>query len=360
MKVPTVSVIMATYNHELFVAEAINSVLSQDGVNIEFLISDDGSADGTKEIVSSFRDPRIKFFLNKINRGACTVINELICHSKGKYIALINSDDLWMQNKLRYQLDFLEANPRIGAIFGRVIFCDKDGQSIDKKKTQFGSVFDRDNRSSSEWLRLFFDSGNCICHPTMLIRRKCYEVAGLYNNRLRQLPDFDMWIRLVKHFEIYISERELINFRILPGENASSITANNSIRTINEHYLIAYNFFEQVTREQLINGFYDLLNIKDIPTKEHLDIEKALLYFHPNYSLGKPYLMIGLIRLYDLLNSQNHKIVLRKDYGIEDKWFQKKMGNVDVLRPRILALASQIKFQAIEKLRTLITHLFSR
>ena len=360
MNVPTISVIMATYNHEQFVAEAIHSVLSQKAVNFELLISDDGSADGTKEVVSNFRDPRITFFRNEVNRGACTVTNELICRSKGKYIALINSDDLWMKNKLSYQLNFLEKNPQISAIFGRVEFCDKDGKLIDKNNLQFGSVFDRENRRSSKWLRYFFHSGNCICHPTMLIRRKCYDHLGLYNNRLRQLPDFDMWIRLVKHYEIFISERELIHFRILPGGNASSITANNSIRTINEHYLIANKFFEGVTRKQLIDGFFDLLTIKDIPTDEHLEIEKALLYFRPNEWLGKPYLMIGLLRLYDLLNSTNHRNILLKDYGIEDRWFQKVMGDIDVLRPKMLASASQIKFKALEKFHTLFAHLFSR
>ena len=340
---PKISVIMATYNHESFVSEAINSVLAQEGVAFEFLIGDDGSSDNTRDVVESLRDKRIKFFPNQINRGACTVANELVERSRGEYIALINSDDAWIEDKLTHQLDILETNPQIGACFGRARFVDRKGRTINKQSLPYGSVFDQENRSPGKWLRRFFEIGNCLCHPTMLIRRSCYEQLGLYNNRFRQLPDLDMWVRLVKRYEIHISELDLIKFRVLPGKNASSQTATNSIRTINEHYLIANAFFDGVTRECLIDGFYDLLICKDVPSKEHLDIEKTLLYFVYNQWLGKPYKIIGLLRLSDLLNSTAHYDVLVNSYGIDDRWFQKEMGEVDVLRAKVLAVASQSK-----------------
>ena len=116
----------------------------------------------------------------------------------------------------------------------------------------------------------------------MLIRKSCYEELGMYNYRFRQPPDLDVWIRWVKQYEIYISDRYLFNLRLMPGENASSQTASNSIRTINEHFLIADQFFDGITREQLIGGFSDILINNDIPTDEHLNIEKVLLYFGYN------------------------------------------------------------------------------
>ena len=340
---PKVSVIMATYNHAPFVAEAIDSVLSQQGVEFEFLIADDGSSDTTSEVVSRFQDRRIKFSAHTINRGACVVTNELIEKSRGEYIALINSDDAWVKDKLRYQVEVLNNNPRIGASFGRVAFFDRVGRSIEKRTLPFGTVFDQENRISALWLRRFFSTGNCLCHPTILIRKSCYDRVGLYSNRFRQLPDFDMWIRLVKHYELHISERDLIKFRILPGENASSQTTVNSIRTINEHYLIADTFFDGVDRLQLIQGFEDLLTVKNVPTEQHLEIEKSLLFFTNNQWLGRPYQIIGLIRMNHLLSSPAHQQVLLDSYGIDDQWFQRAMGEVDVFRPKMVAAVQYSK-----------------
>jgi glycosyltransferase involved in cell wall biosynthesis len=338
VKSPTISVLMATYNHAKFVAKTIESVLNQRGVDFEFLIADDGSVDRTREVVASFRDERIRFFPNEVNRGACTVTNELIQLASGEFIALINSDDYWSDgDKLAYQLKVMRDNPALGVCFGRARFVDAEDRSISKSSLGFGSVFDQKNRSQGEWLRHFFEYGNCICHPTMLIRKSCYDELGMYSNRLRQLPDFDMWIRLVKRYPIYISERELINFRILPGENASSQTATNSTRSINEHYLIASTFFDHVDAKCLVDGFGDILKYKGTLDDAHLDIEKAMLFFSHNQWLGKPYQMIGLLKLSWLLNSPLHHKILLDDYGVDDRWFQKVMGDVDVLRPKLVA-----------------------
>jgi glycosyltransferase involved in cell wall biosynthesis len=325
---------MATYNHADFVEQAIESVLAQKGMDFEFLIADDGSVDRTREVVASIKDERILFFPNEKNRGACVVMNELIERSSGEFIALINSDDYWpTPDKLAYQVQIMRERIGVGACFGRARFIDRNGRDIDKASLPFGRVFDQKNRSQGQWLRHFFDLGNCICHPTMLIRKSCYEELGMYNNRLRQLPDFDMWVRLVKRYEIFVSDRELVNFRILPGENASSQTVTNSIRGINEHFLIAESFFENLTRDQLIEGFFDLLVVKDIPSKEHLAIEKARLFFIENLWLDKPYKLVGLLNMYKILGDSKYHNLMANNYGMDDHWFQQQMSEVYVLRP---------------------------
>jgi glycosyltransferase involved in cell wall biosynthesis len=335
MKKPTVSVIMATYNHADFVKQAIESVLAQQDVDFEFLIADDGSKDTTRDVVASIIDPRITFFPYTENRGACTVTNELIERSTGEFIALINSDDYWTSSdKLSYQVEIMRNKPDIGACFGRAKFVDRDGNPI--TTLPFGNVFNQENRTQGQWLRHFFDLGNCICHPTMLIRKSCYEELGMYDNRLRQLPDFDMWVRLVKHYNIFISDRDLINFRIMPGENASSQTPSNSVRTMNEHLLIADHFFDDVNETQLIEGFYDLLKVKNIPSKTYLEIEKIRLFLVYNQWLSRPYQLLGLLKLYKQLSEPTYNNIMSIEYGMDDRWFHTTMGEVDVLRPTFI------------------------
>jgi len=331
MKSPIVSVVMATYNHADFVADAIHSVLRQRGVDFEFLIADDGSTDRTRDVVTSIQDERIRFFSNEKNRGACVVTNELIQFASGEYIALINSDDYWINDdKLACQLQTMRDNPTIGACFGRARFIDKHGRNIDKSSLPQGRIFDQENRSQGAWLRHFFDHGNCICHPTMLIRKQCYEVLGMYDNRLRQLPDFDMWVRLLKKYEIYVSDMEMIAFRHLPGENASSATTVNYRRLLNEFYFILQRFFEGVSRDIFLDGFSDLLVESDPPNYIHIDIEQSLLYLAKNRWCSHIYNLIGLEKIYFLLGSDIHRRILNDRYGINDRDFHSIAAETDV------------------------------
>lgn len=322
MKSPTVSVIMATYNHAAFVAQAIASVLNQREVEFEFLIADDGSSDTTRDVVAAIHDERIRFYPNTVNRGACTVTNELIARASGEFIALLNSDDYWIgTDKLAYQIRIMRDNPTLGACFGRAGFVDKDGRAIDKSMLPLGLIFDKQNRSRGKWLRYLFDHGNCICHPTMLIRKSCYDELGMYDNRLRQLPDMDMWVRLLKKHDINISNREMVAFRHLPGENASSSTSANYSRLLCETYFVLRGFFDGITREVFLEGFGDLLTQPNLLDDENLAIEQALIYFTNNRWASHIYNLIGLEKIHALLGNAEQKKILLAHYAIDDLAF---------------------------------------
>jgi glycosyltransferase involved in cell wall biosynthesis len=331
-QVPVVSVIMSAYNHAPYVAQAIQSVLDQTFENFEFLIADDGSSDATQEIIAHFRDVRITFFPHAQNRGACIATNELIEKAQGKYVAILNSDDYWSLDKLAYQVDFLEKNTEYAAIFGNVSFIDKEGKSIPKETLSFGDVFEQANRSQGEWLRRFFDLGNCLCHPSILIRRSCYTELGLYNNCYRQSPDFDMWIRLVKKHPFFVSDKKIVSFRITPGENASSQTPKNALRGMNEHYLIMSHFFEGMSAEALLEGFSDLLIFKQPSSDIHVEIEKTLLFFSKNIWFGRIYQVIGLKKLFELFSNPLCRSVLKKEYQIDDLFFQERTAEAEAFK----------------------------
>lgn len=339
MSTPRVSVVMPSYNHARFIGRAIESVLSQSFGDFEFLIADDGSKDDTAEIVRSYNDKRISFVANKENRGACVVHNELLAAATGEYVALINSDDMWADGKLLRQVDFLDRNRDVGAHFGRAIYVDENGKHIDKSTMPFGGVFDQPNRTRGEWLRFFFDVSNCLCHPTSLIRRECYLVVGGYNNRFRQLPDYDMWIRFIKKYQLHIESDPFIRFRVLPGENASAATESNQIRVINEHYLIAAHFFDDVADDLFLHAFSDRLAPGVSHSRRNVAIEKTLQYFSPNQWLGGVYKSVGLRRLFDHLNNAEERGVLHDVYGIDDRAFQRMSAEFDAFRPRTVMSA---------------------
>jgi glycosyltransferase involved in cell wall biosynthesis len=333
MKSPQISVIMATYNHAPYVVEAINSVLDQDFKDIEFLIADDGSKDGTADAVESVSDPRIQFTRHSVNRGAGEVGRELILKATGKYLALMNSDDVWRPGKLSYQFELLESSPEYAASFGRAAFIDNTGAGVSKNDLPFGTVFDQENRSRGQWLRHFFTKGNCICHPTMLIRREVFKNHGIYDSRLRQLPDYEMWVRLAKHLELHVSDRAMIDFRVLPGESASADTPRNAVRVINEYMLIIERFFDGVSRETLIDGFGDLLKIPSVPSPAHLEIEKVFLLFTPAPWLDHMYKIVGISKIYALMGSELHRNILQVDYKFGEHEFHALAGQADAFRP---------------------------
>jgi len=365
-----ISVIMATYNHADFVKQAIESVLSQQGVDFEFLITDDGSVDQTRDVVAAIKDKRIQFFPNEKNRGACIVTNELIERCSGEFIALINSDDYWLgKDKLAYQVQIMRDNPNVGACFGQVRYSDKDGCDIEKSSHHHGHIFEQKNRPKSAWLRHFFDLGNCICHPTILIRKKCYEMVGMYDTRLRQLPDFDMWVRLLKVYDIYVSDRDMIAFRHLPGENASSSTPANSRRLLNEFYFILDNFFDGMSQDLLIEGFNDLLHINNPPDDLHMDIEQALLFFGENRWSSHIYNLIGLKKIHFLLGSPKHRQILINHYEIDDRVFYsmaEEAGAFDLISPtnilsrvKTLSLIAEIKQRSLKHVPSFLRPILS-
>lgn len=219
---PKVSVVMASYNHEAFVREAIESVLSQSYQDFELVITDDGSTDGTVKAIQGVADPRIRLNVFGENRGACVAVNDALTRARGNYIAVLNSDDYFLPGKLEKQVAFLDANPGVGAVFGLPQFINQHGELLGNNKHFFSELFTDKNGSRAEWLRRFFYTGNCLCHPTVLIRKACYDVIGTFDPLLMQLPDLDLWVRLCSRYDIHVLPEQVTAFRILDGEQNTS------------------------------------------------------------------------------------------------------------------------------------------
>jgi len=241
---PRVSIGIPSYNHEKYISETIESILNQTFQDFEIIITDDGSSDNSLDVIKSFSDPRIKLFVFDENQGACKAVNNCIKNSRGEYFAYVSSDDVWEKDKLEKQVKFLDENPHFPAVFTKVTIIDEDGKEFIDKNHFYFSVFEQENRSRSRWLNHFFYKGNCICHPSILIRKDVYNEIGFYNELMANLPDFDMWVRLSLKYDFHIIDEKLTKFRVRKDEkNASGDKISTHIRVrferlhILDHYL---------------------------------------------------------------------------------------------------------------------------
>lgn len=261
MTSPRVTIILSSLNHDRFVAGAIQNVLDQTFTDFEFYIIDDCSEDGSWSVIRSFSDPRIIAIQNPVRSRAAYGFNETIRYrAKGEFIAIHHSDDAWLPTKLEKQVAFLDANPEVGAVFTRVNVIDEGGGLFTDSNHFYYSAFNQANRSRIEWLRYFFFEGNCLCHPSVLARRQALLDAGLYDRRLGQITDFDLWVRLCLRHEIHILEEVLTLFRILNKEaNQSGEREENFVRGRNEWLLVLGRYLQLGNEDDFFAVFREML-----------------------------------------------------------------------------------------------------
>jgi glycosyltransferase involved in cell wall biosynthesis len=200
-----ISVILAVYNGELYLKEAIDSILSQTFKNFEFIIVNDGSTDSTSAIISGYDDPRIVCIDNELNRGLTYSLNTGLSKSKGKYIARMDADDVSFPQRLQVQFDFMEAHSEVG-ICGSYIeemFFEKPNS----KKIQKFPESDIEIKSFT-----FFQAP--FCHPTVMIRRSVLEENNLqYPDAYYRAEDYALWVKLLKYTKGYNIPSALLQYR---------------------------------------------------------------------------------------------------------------------------------------------------
>ena len=187
-----VSVIMPSYNTERFIKSTIESVLCQSYGNLELIIVDDCSTDKTDEVVASFTDPRIKYIKNEKNSGAAVSRNRALREAKGKYVAFLDSDDLWTPDKLEKQIEFMK------------------GPSVITKRGMYR-----------------------YCWPGCLTVMYDAERVGLVQIAdIKKNNDYAMWLKAIKKEKCYFLPLDLGRYR----RRAGSISNHSYTKLIKWHY----------------------------------------------------------------------------------------------------------------------------
>jgi len=309
---PRVSVVLPSYNHEKYVRECIQSVLDQTYQDFEIVITDDGSTDGTVNVIKEFDDSRIQLYTHAENKGACTAANNSIQKAAGEYIAGLNSDDAWEPTKLEKQVKYLDSHPEIGSVFTKVTFVDEAGNLIGPENYKDFYIFEKENRSRYEWLNYFFSSGNCLCYPSVLIRRKCYDDIGLYDERMANLPDQDMWTRLFFKYDIHILDEKLVRFRI-PSDKSSA-----SADKLSTHIRVRFEYMQILNHYLAINDRKTFLRIFPEAEKYGAVEKKYIPYFLSRLAFDvkeRIWYLWGLQTLFNFLEQDGMAVRLEKKYG---------------------------------------------
>ena len=185
---------MCTYNRAHYIKQAIDSVLSQTFQDWELLILDDCSTDNTHEIISPFlSDARIKYIKNEQNLGITKNRNRALSLSSGQYVAVLDSDDYWIDNsKLEKQDYFLDTNKEHALVGTGMIIVDGQGQILKKSIS----------RSSNTLLKYSLLLKNFFCHSSVLYRRKEIIDLGSYDESLPIWEDYDLWLKIGLKYKI--------------------------------------------------------------------------------------------------------------------------------------------------------------
>lgn len=215
---------MPVYNGAAYLAETIESVLGQTYTDFEFVIVDDGSTDGSWDILSTYaaRDPRIILQRNAKNLGACKTSNLLLSLVQGDLIARQDQDDIALSERLAAQFAYMNDHPEVGLLGTAYYRLNTVGQ----RRLRRPPI----SHTAIRW-RLLFDCA--FCHSTVMLRRSLFDSGELYYREPACVQDYDLWTRLVKHTLASAISTPLLIYRELEHSMTSAYANRMQADTVN-------------------------------------------------------------------------------------------------------------------------------
>lgn len=313
-----VSIILCTYNRAYILKETIDSILAQTYEDFELIIVDDGSTDDTQELLAEYSDARIRSFVLQKNSFYCAAANYGLTKARGNYIAFATSDDLWERKKLELQMRYMEKRKECGACFTFVHIIDEKGENVDKKYLDMLSVLRKNFFTQRDWIQRFLFEGNCLCHPSALVRKEVMDQVGGYHLYYSLLADMELWLRIVRYYPIHVIEEDLVGYRVFSeeGNQLSGVATEEKVtKSLNEHMLIRKNFINDLTDEELIQFFENLFRFKEAFTHQELEIERAFLLMNCVNDLPELN-VLGMEKFEELLRDPEYVSVLKNTYHL--------------------------------------------
>lgn len=208
---PAVSIILPTYNRAHCIRRSVDSVLNQTFTDFELIVIDDGSKDDTKQILESYKDPRLVHIHNTDNRGQTKRLNDGLRIARADLIAFQDSDDEWLPTKLEKQVTAMRGlPPEVG-----IVYTDKWRHEPGREKYHWrspsnmpedGIIFDRalDDRVYN------------IGPQSVLIRKRCFDELGPFDERLTNFNDWEIFVRISRKYLFFHIQEPLVNYFVSP------------------------------------------------------------------------------------------------------------------------------------------------
>lgn len=292
LNLPLVSIIMNCYNGEKYLKEAIESVLSQSYTNWELIFWDNQSTDLTPIILKSFNDERICYHLAEIKEPLSNARNLAIQRAKGEYIAFLDSDDIWLPEKLALQMDKLIQQNEAGISFcGFETLLSSDDESADRQ-SKFYSNFIYDSHDAKSIYRDLL-KGNYIIFSTVIIKRNIFDLTGGFSEFLEQNEDFEILLKASLLTNAICVKNTLVKYRI----HASNNSYLNSRKNFSESKYI----FSNLPSSFLVKMAIDRNRTREIIYYIFFEKERKLLFnlLNPIYWPHLVYLISKKINRYD-------------------------------------------------------------
>lgn len=312
---PLVSVVLPVYNGGEMVRETLESILQQSYQNLEIIVVDDASTDNSREIISSYKDSRMKTIFLEKNRHVCYAANVAFQKATGKYVALIGHDDVWKADKLEKQISFLEEHPAYSVCFTWADIIDENRNVTNERWSEFYKKFCGDNLKQNQWSRKLVLEGNQFCAASACIRRELFEKAGYYRYGLIQLQDYELWMRLLVEGAVYILQENLTYYRRFnqEGKNLSSINQETENRDMHEKQWITESFLEKLSAEKFIQIFGEDMRNPNARGEKEIQCEKAFFLWNRGNCFAEKWFI-------ELLENEECRDILEEKYqfGLKD------------------------------------------
>ncbi|WP_427161674.1 glycosyltransferase family 2 protein [Aliinostoc sp. HNIBRCY26] len=300
---PKVSVIIPAYNAMAFLPTTLESVLKQTFNDYEVIVINDGSSDGIIDWFTQVTDIRVKL-ISQENQGPAAARNHGINQAQGEYLAFLDADDIWAENKLEKQVNILDENPTVGLVYSWVGSIDSQGN--------IGNKVRKNNAEGRVW-ETIIEHNIIECGSNPMVRRICFEKVGVFDHRLAYAQDWEMWVRVASRYQFQVINETLVYYRSHPNNRSKNwkIMEQNYNLIFEKSFAHAPEYLSVEDLKTLENRIYGFANLriawKALQSGDYqqaADFRQKAVQRYPQLSSLRNYLVLGaaiiLVRIFGI------------------------------------------------------------